>query len=117
MNNGTWNNWTYLNSITNGTNYIKIGNIGICYGQINPQYANANVLQGSTTLPLSFTNGKCIATPVNYGNQGFELDIIAKVPLYVNGTGLTLALHSKSGAFTTGSTAFHINYIVIGVVS
>lgn len=117
MNNGTWNNWSMLNSITNGNNYIKIGNIGICYGQAHPTYANVNVMQASVTLPLSFTNGRAIATTVNYGNIGSELDAVAKVPSAVNGTGMTLALHSKSGAFTTGSNSFYINYLVIGVVS
>lgn len=105
------------NLVTTSNNYIKIGNVGMCWGQINPGYANANVLQGSTSLPLSFINGKCIATPVNYANAGFELDVIAKVPLYVNGNGITLALHSKSASFTTGSTAFYINYIVVGRVN
>ena len=105
------------NLITTVNGYIKFGSIGICWGQINPSYANANVLQGTTQLPLSFTNGKCIATTVNYNNLTAELDAIAKVPQYVNGNSLTCALHSNAGKFTSGSTSFYINYIVIGSLS
>lgn len=105
------------NLITTGNGYIKFGSIGICWGSVNPSYLGTNVLQGQATLPLSFTNGKAIATPVNYNNIPYELDSIAKVPLNINGNTITLYLHSKSGAYTSGSTAFNINYIVIGQVS
>lgn len=103
--------------ITTGNGYIKFGNIGICWGQARPSYANANVMQVGVTLPLSFTNGRCIASTVNYANVAAELDAIAKVPSTVNGTGMTLALHSNSAKFTTASTSFYINYVVIGPVS
>ena len=103
--------------ITTGTNYIKYGNYAICWGQVHPTYNNANVMQGTATLPLSFNNGRCIATTVNYANVAAELDAIAKVPSAVSGTGLTLALHSNSGKFTTSSNSFYINYIVIGQVN
>lgn len=99
------------------TNYVKIGNIGICWGQTQPTYNNANVMQSAVSLPLSFINGRAIATTVNYANIGAELDAIAKVPSAINGTSMALALHSNSGKFTSESTSFYINYIVIGQVS
>lgn len=102
---------------TKGSNYITFGNIGVCWGQINPSYANTYVLQGSVQLPLSFNNGKCIASTVNFGNIAAELDAIAKVPQYVNGNGLTCALHSNAGKFTSSSNSFYINYIVIGILN
>ena len=106
------------NLITTGNGYIKFGSIGICWGQAHPTYANANVLTANNvSLPLTFTNGRCVASPVNYGNVSGELDAVAKVPSVVNGTGMTLALHSNSGKFTSGSTSFYINYVVIGQVS
>lgn len=108
---------TKISELTNvqvGTNYIKIGNIGVCWGQGNPTYNNANVMQCAVQLPLSFSNGRCIASTVNYNNQAFELDAITKVPSAVNGNGLTLALHSNGAKFTSGSTSFYINYLVIG---
>ena len=105
------------NLITTGNGYIKFGSIGICWGQAQPSYANANVMQVAVTLPLSFTNGRPIATTVNYANVAAELDAVAKVPSVVNGTGMTLALHSNSGKFTSDSTSFYINYVVIGQVS
>lgn len=105
------------NLITTGNGYIKFGNIGICWGQAHPSYANANVLQTNVTLPISFNGGRAIAATVNYANVAGELDAIAKVPSTVNGTGMTLALHSNAGKFTTASTAFYINYVVIGPVS
>lgn len=105
------------NLITTGNNYIKFGSIGICWGQAHPTYANANVMQGYANLPLTFSNGRCIASPVNYNNQAFELDAIAKVPSVVNGNSMQLALHSNSAKFTSGSSSFYVNYIVIGQVS
>ena len=104
-----------LDSSVKGTaNYLKLGSYYVCWGQAHPTYANANVMTSSTALPVSFTNGRAIATTVNYNNQSFELDAIAKVPSAVNGTSLNMALHSKSGAFTSSSTDFYINYVVIG---
>lgn len=103
--------------ITTGNGYIKFGNIGICWGQAHPTYNTANVLQTSVTLPISFNGGRAIAATVNYGNLTAELDAIAKVPSSINGTSMTLTLHSNAGKFTSGSTAFYINYIVIGPVS
>ena len=106
------------NLITTGNGYIKFGNIAICWGQAHPTYANANVLLANgVSLPLSFTNGRCIASTVNYSNVAAELDAITKVPSVVNGNVMNLALHSNSGKFTIGSTSFYINYIVIGQVS
>lgn len=105
------------NLITTGNGYIRFGSIGICWGQVNPTYTNANVLQGTITLPLSFSSGRCIASAVNYGNITGELDAIAKVPNAINGTSLTLVLHSNAGKFTTESTSFCINYVVLGPVS
>lgn len=104
-------------NIITASNYIKIGNYGICWGQVHPTYNNANVMQGTATLPLSFNNGRCIATTVNYANIAAELDAVAKVPSAVSGTSLILALHSVTGKFTTSSNSFYINYIVIGQVS
>ncbi len=106
-----------LPKILAGEDYLKIGTIGVCWGQAHPNYANANVLQGSVQLPISFSHGRCVASPVNYGNIEGELDAIAKVPSDVTGNGITLALHSNAGKFTTGSTAFYINYIIVGTLS
>lgn len=103
--------------IATGNGYIKFGNIGICWGQAHPTYNNANVMQTSVTLPLSFNGGRAIAATVNYANVAGELDAITKVPSSISGTSMTLALHSNAGKFTTASTAFYINYIVIGPVS
>lgn len=106
-----------LIGITKGTNYLTFGNIGICWGDINPTYVNTYVLQGNANLPLSFTNGKAVATTVNYGNIAAELDAVAKVPQNVNGNSMTLALHSNSGKFTNQSNSFYINYVVIGQIT
>lgn len=107
-----------LLGISKSSDYITFGNIGICWGQAHPTYANANVLLANAiSLPLSFTNGRCIASTVNVGNLGAELDAIAKVPSVINGSSMNLALHSNSAKFTTGSTGFYINYIVIGQIS
>jgi hypothetical protein len=100
------------------SDYIKIGSIGICWGQAHPTYANANVLlANNVSLPLSFTDGRCIASTVNYNNQAVELDAIAKVPNTVNGNTMSLAMHSAGAKFTSSSTSFYINYVVIGQVS
>ena len=115
------NNASELSSILApvvSTNYVKIGSIGICWGQAHPTYANANVLlANNVSLPLSFTDGRCIASTVNYNNQAVELDAIAKVPNTVNGNTMSLALHSAGAKFTSSSTSFYINYVVIGQVS
>ena len=105
------------NLITTGNGYIKFGSIGICWGQAHPTYNNANVMQAAVTLPISFNGGRVVATTVNYNNLTAELDAIAKVPSSITGTSMTLALHSNAGKFTSASTAFYINYVVIGPLS
>ena len=107
-----------LLGMTKSSDYITFGNIGICWGQAHPTYANANVLLANgVSLPLSFTNGRCIASPVNYNNVAGELDAIAKVPSAVSGNTMSLALHSAGAKFTSSSNSFYINYIVIGTIS
>lgn len=103
--------------ITTGNGYIKFGSIGICWGQAHPTYSNANVMQAGVNLPISFNGGRVVATTVNYSNSAAELDAVAKVPSSINGTSMTLALHSNAGKFTSASTAFYINYVVMGPVS
>ena len=116
-------NWEETSILSNllgmskSSNYITFGNIGICWGQAHPTYANANVLLANdVSLPLSFTNGRCIASTVNYNNVAGELDAIAKVPSAVNGNTMTLALHSAGAKFTSSSNSFYINYLVIGTI-
>lgn len=117
-------NWEETSILSNllgmskSSDYITFGNIGICWGQAHPTYANANVLLANgIILPLSFTNGKCIASTVNYNNVAAELDAIAKVPSSVSGNTMSLALHSAGAKFTSSSTSFYINYLVIGTIS
>lgn len=116
-----WASTSFLENLLNftkGSNYLTFGNIGVCWGQAHPTYANANVLlANNVSLPLSFSNGRCIASTVNYNNLGSELDAIAKVPSAVSGNTMNLALHSVTGKFTSSSNSFYINYLVIGTLN
>lgn len=116
-------NWEETSILSNllgmskSSNYLTFGSIGICWGQAHPTYANANVLLANdVSLPLSFTNGRCIASTVNYNNVAAELDAITKVPNTVTGNTMSLALHSAGAKFASSSTSFYINYIVIGTI-
>lgn len=100
---------------TKNNNYIKFGNIGICWGQANPRYANVNVLTTSVNLPITFSQAYAFATPINFGNIPSELDVIAKVSNNPT-TSLTVALHSYNSKFMTSSTDFLVNYLVIGII-
>lgn len=105
--------------ITLGSNYAKIGNFGVCWGTVKPNYANANVLLISNiTLPLTFSSAVPIAATRNYANMGAELDAVAKTGYINNGNKISqLALHSNSGKFTTSSNSFYIDYLVVGIVA
>lgn len=108
----------YLNGdlFQKGDNYIIIGNIGICWGEVNPKYANGNVLLGTVSLPITFKNAKAQATCRIYNNGLYELDSIPKVNV-VNGNSVQIALHSNSSKYTSTSGDFWVNYLVIGTIS
>lgn len=99
-----------------GDNYIIIGNIGICWGEVNPRFTNSNILLATATLPITFKEAKAEATCRIFNNVLAELDSIPKVNV-VRGNSVQIALHSNSAKYTSASEAFWVNYLVIGTIN
>lgn len=96
-----------------GTGYIKIGNLKICWGIVNATYVNPNVMNADITFPITFENAPNIQLTLNgTNNELAELDENAKVT-NVTSTGAAVYVHSKNGEFS-GGWQQNVNWIAVG---
>lgn len=98
---------------TEGTGYIKIGNLKICWGTVQVSYVNPNVMSSTLSFPVNFTNNPTVLATINgTNNTSSELDENAKV----SGIGTSSCLiyvHSKNGEFSSGWKQ-NVNWIAVG---
>ena len=96
-----------------GTNYIQIGNLKICWGTVQVSYVNPNVMSSTLSFPVNFTNNPTVLATINgTNNASSELDENAKV----SGIGTSSCLiyvHSKNGEFSSGWKQ-NVNWIAVG---
>ena len=96
-----------------GTGYIKIGNLKICWGIVNTTYVNPNVMNADITFPITFENAPNVQLTLNgTNNVAEELDENAKVT-NVTSTGAAVYVHSKNGEFS-GGWQQNVNWLAIG---
>ena len=96
-----------------GTNYIQIGNLKICWGTVQVSYVNPNVMSSNLSFPVNFTNNPTVLATINgTNNVSAELDENVKV----SGVGTSSCLiyvHSKNGEFSSGWQQ-NVNWIAVG---
>lgn len=96
-----------------GTGYIKLGNLKICWGIVNATYVNPNVMNADITFPITFENAPNVQLTLNgTNNVAEELDENAKVT-NVTTTGAAVYVHSKNGEFS-GGWQQNVNWLAIG---
>lgn len=104
----------YINSvIQENTNYIKIGDLKICWGTGSTSYVNPNVLSGASSYPIEFNNSPVVqATILGTSNTRDDLDRNLKTT-NVGTTGFQVYIHSANGEFASDWTQSY-SWIAIG---
>ena len=85
----------------------------IVFGSVKCNYANPNVLAGSASFPVAFSQAPCVTTGVgNIGNTYDELGRNAKVN--ISKTAIGIAVHDVYSKLNS-SSHYYVNFIAIGI--
>lgn len=85
----------------------------IVFGSVKCNYANPNVLEGSASFPVAFSQAPCVTTGVgNIGNTYDELGRNAKVR--ISKTAISIAVHDVYSKLNS-SSHYYVNFIAIGI--
>ena len=85
----------------------------IVFGSVKCNYANPNVLAGSASFPVAFSQAPYVTTGVgNIGNTYDELGRNAKVN--ISKTAIGIAVHDVYSKLNS-SLHYYVNFIAIGI--
>ena len=93
-----------------GTNYIKIGGIGICWGHVTTGTNSAAI----ATFPIEYKNTSSIYTFVTsvYGSSLTYAAISASVQMQST---RSMYIYGRAGSSTIGA-GYGINWVAIGLI-